>query len=82
MKNPIIQKARKEAYELGYKNGMDMGVKVGIQQASDFFADKVNTLDKVPGIGPKMFERFMNHFGPEYFQKVGEKSEKNKANHQ
>jgi excinuclease UvrABC nuclease subunit len=82
MKNPIIQKARKEAYELGYKNGAEMGHKIALQQAEEFFKSKFDGLDKVPGIGPKIFEKFMNHFGNEYFVKVGDTSEENKANHQ
>jgi ribosomal protein L5 len=72
MKNPIIQKARKEAYELGYKKGMEMGVKVGMQQMADFFAKKFDEIGKVNGIGPKTLEKFVNAFGPEYFVKVDE----------
>lgn len=69
MKNPVIQKARKEAYEVGLKKGYELGKNASLE----FFILKVQGLDQVPGIGPKAFEKFVNHFGPEYFVKVGEK---------
>lgn len=72
-RNPVLDKARKEAYEIGFKNGMDIGVKTGIQQTSDFFAQKFDEIGKIPGIGPKTVEKFVNAFGREYFVKVDEK---------
>jgi ribosomal protein L5 len=72
MKNPIIQKARKEGHDVGFKSGMDIGVKVGQQQMADYFAKKFDEIGQVNGIGPKTVEKFVKAFGPEYFVKVDE----------
>lgn len=65
-KNPVIQKAREE----GYKAGFEVGLKHGKESACYFFASKFDELDKVPGIGPKIMEKVVRHFGAEYFKEV------------
>lgn len=64
-RNPVIDKARKEGYELGFKVGSEHAK----QYAVEAFAEKFEGLDKVPGIGPKVIEKVINHFGREYFKK-------------
>lgn len=68
-KNPIIEKARSEGFEKGSKLGFEQGK----YSACMYFADRFDGLDKVPGIGPKVMEKVVKHFGSEYFQKVDEK---------
>jgi hypothetical protein len=83
-KNPVLDKVRKEAYEIGLKNGIkigeEIGEKKGVDKASQFFADKVDGLVKVPGIGPKLYQKFVEHFGKQYFREVDE-NERDKKNH-
>ncbi|MCM3599372.1 hypothetical protein M3175_01410 [Robertmurraya korlensis] len=69
-KNPIIQKAKKEAYDMGYKNGLLTGKTLGQDAAINFIADRFDGLDKIPGIGPKLYKKIVHHFGIEYFKKV------------
>lgn len=69
-KNPVIQKAREEGYNNGFKIGFDQGVNQGQQSATYILATKIDGLSKVPGIGPKTLEKIINHFGREYFQEV------------
>ena len=63
-KNPVLIKAKQEAYNKGFTIGFEQG-KLG---ASVFMASKFKDLEKVPGIGPKLQEKIVNHFGPEYFE--------------
>jgi hypothetical protein len=63
-KNPVIQKARQEAYNLGFINGQEIGKKL----ATEYFAHRFNGLDQIKGIGPKTFELVVKHFGIEYFE--------------
>jgi hypothetical protein len=72
-KNPVLEKARKEGYEMGFKVGYENGRKAGQMDATYTFAEKWKGLEKVPGIGPMMFERIIKHFGKEYFQRQGAK---------
>ncbi|WLR53573.1 hypothetical protein LC048_13680 [Mesobacillus subterraneus] len=68
--NPVIAKAREEGYQEGYRKGTHFGFDQGKYSACMLFADKFDGLEKVPGIGPKMMEKIVNHFGKEYFQEV------------
>lgn len=65
--NPVLQKAREESYNKGFTKGFEMGQ----EHATMILADKFDGLEKVPGIGPKLMEKIVNHFGREYFEKVG-----------
>ena len=38
--------------------------------ATQFFAERFEGLEKVPGIGPKTVKLFVEHFGKEYFREV------------
>ena len=69
-KNPVIVKARQEGYNHGFKVGFDQGVISGRNTATYVIASKFDGLNKVPGIGPKMMEKIVQHFGKEYFQEV------------
>ncbi len=69
-KNPVIQKAKQEGYEKGFEAGMKMGFKQGQYQACMALADKFEGLDEVSGIGPKILEKIVRHFGSEYFKEV------------
>lgn len=75
MKKPnlVIVQAKKEAYEAGLKIGYRNGYAAGEMGAIKKLATKFDGLDKVPGIGPKMIEKFKNHFGREFFKKVEKK---------
>jgi hypothetical protein len=65
-KNPVIQKAKQEAYNQGFAKGQEYGLRI----AEEFFASKFEGLDKVKGVGPRTLELFVNHFGAGYFKKV------------
>ena len=65
--NPVLQKVREEAYNQGFTKGYEMAQ----DNAVITFASKFDGLEKVPGIGPKLMEKIVNHFGSEYFEKVG-----------
>lgn len=65
-RNPAIVKAEKEAYNLGFKVGFEQGS----QNAVYILASRFEDLGKVPGIGPKLLEKIVHHFGKEYFQEV------------
>lgn len=67
-KNPVIQKAREEGYKVGFTAGTKVGFDQGKYSACMFFADKFDGLEKVPGIGPKIMDKIMNHLGKEYFR--------------
>lgn len=69
-KNPVIIKARQEGYNTGFKIGFEQGVESGRNNATYFLASRFDGLDKVPGIGPKMIEKIVKHFGKEYFEEV------------
>lgn len=68
--NPVIQKAREEGYNEGYHKGTLFGFDQGKYSACMFFADRFDGLEKVPGIGPKLMEKIVNHFGREYFEEA------------
>lgn len=65
-KNPILEKK--------FNDGFARGVKVGFEQgkysACVYFADKFDGLENIPGIGPKIMEKIVKHFGAEYFKEV------------
>jgi hypothetical protein len=63
-KNPVIQKAKQEAYNIGFLKGQQFGRDV----TTEYFAHKFNGLDSVKGIGPKTYELVVKHFGIEFFQ--------------
>jgi flagellar biosynthesis/type III secretory pathway protein FliH len=69
--NPVIEKARKEAYEAGFKNGLAAGEVSGINKAIGFFMDKLDGLETVKGIGPKAIDKIKKQIGEQYF--TGEK---------
>lgn len=65
-KNPVLENARKESYNKGFTIGFEQGR----DNACLLFASKFDGLEKVPGIGPKMMEKIVNHFGREYFKEA------------
>ncbi|WP_191557315.1 FliH/SctL family protein [Metabacillus idriensis] len=67
-KNPVIEKARKEGYDSGFTIGFKSGVEIGREEACNILAMKFDGLEKVPGIGPKMLQKIVTHFGREYFK--------------
>jgi hypothetical protein len=69
-KNPVIQKAREEGYNQGYEAGFKLGNENGQYVTANFIKQRFDGLDKVPGIGPKIFEKIVKHFGEEYFKKI------------
>lgn len=64
--NPVLQKK----YQEGYEKGFEVGVEVGIAKAADFFAEKFEKLQDMPGIGPKTLKKFREAFGEHYFRRV------------
>jgi hypothetical protein len=64
--NPVLVKAKEEAYNEGFKKGFEMAQ----DNACYVFASKFEGLQDVPGIGPKLMEKIANHFGREYFEVV------------
>lgn len=77
-KNPVIQKAKDEGYKAGFSAGMKQGFEHGKYSACMHFADRFEDLEKVPGIGPKLMKKIVNHFGPDVFKEVEEENEKQK----
>lgn len=69
-KNPVIVKARQEGYNNGFKIGFQQGTESGRNTAVQIFAARFDELGKVPGIGPKILDKVVKHFGQEYFQEV------------
>ena len=77
-KNPLLEKKFQEGIlkgielgkALGKEEGREEGRQEGREIATNWFIGKIEGLVKVPGIGPKIFEKFVNHFGPEFFKKV------------
>lgn len=77
-KNPLLEKKYQEGIlrgiEIGKALGREEGRQEGIQEGRDittnWFIERIEGLAKVSGIGPKIFEKFVNHFGPEFFKKV------------
>jgi hypothetical protein len=76
-KNPVIQKAKQDGYSDGFMNGSKVGFEQGKYSATMYFASRFDGLDQVPGIGPKIMEKVVNHFGKEYFQIVDDEKEGN-----
>lgn len=72
--NPVIQKAKEEAYNKGFANGFQMAQ----DNAVIAFSSKFEGLEKVPGIGPKIMAKIVNHFGRDYFTEVGAEDGKQK----
>lgn len=69
-RNSILDKARKEGYDIGFKNGVEIGKSLGRDATSEFIAERFDGLDEIPGIGPKLYKKIVYHFGIEYFKKV------------
>lgn len=69
-KNPVIDRARKEGYDIGFKNGVEIGRVLGRDATTAFIEERFNGLHLIPGIGPKLYEKIVHHFGIEYFKKV------------
>ncbi len=63
-KNPVLQKKFDEGYEVGFKNGAEYGQRAAV----DFFANKFEGLEKVPGIGKKTLSKLRKHLGEQYFE--------------
>ena len=66
-KNPVIEKAKQEAFNEGFLKGSKTGFEHGKYSACMYFADKFDGLYNVPGIGPKTAEKVISHFGEEFF---------------
>jgi len=64
-KNPVLQKK----FDEGYAKGFMKGSEYGRDQAVNFFADKFEGLESVPGIGSKTLRKIRNHLGEEYFRR-------------
>lgn len=60
----------------GFIKGYEEGFEKGQKEAVNILADRFDGLHKVPGIGPKLMEKIVNHFGSEYFKAVAEGNEK------
>lgn len=78
-KNPVILKAKQEGYEKGFTAGMKQGFEHGKYSACMHFADRFDGLEKVPGIGPKIMEKVVNHFGKELFRESATENPENKG---
>ncbi|MCM3600655.1 hypothetical protein M3175_07925 [Robertmurraya korlensis] len=65
-KNPLLQKKYEEGKKIGIQIGSKFGFEQGKYSACMHFADKLEDLGKVPGIGPKTIEKILNHLGAEY----------------
>lgn len=78
--NPVIEKAKKEAYEaglkVGYRHGYASGEVGGVNKAIAFFMDKLDGLEKVKGIGPKIVTKIKTQIGDHYF--AGDENETDK----
>lgn len=72
-KNPVIQKARSEAYADGFEKGQKLGFEQGKYSACMYFASRFEGLQDIKGIGPKTMQIIVKHFGSEYFQKLEQK---------
>lgn len=73
-KNPVLEKKYQEGLlrgiEIGKALAREEGRLEGRDITTDWIKERFDGLDKVPGIGPKIFEKLVNHFGPQYFKKV------------
>ncbi|MGG3706983.1 hypothetical protein [Heyndrickxia coagulans] len=63
-RNPVIQ----QAYERGKREGIEIGMQMGISKAIGFMKSGLSRVEKTPGIGPKTIEKFKEAFGEEYFK--------------
>ncbi|AWP37797.1 hypothetical protein DXF96_00285 [Heyndrickxia coagulans] len=63
-KNPVIQ----QAYERGKREGIEIGMQMGISKAIGFMKAGLSRVEKTPGIGPKTMKKFRKAFGKEYFK--------------
>jgi hypothetical protein len=63
-KNPVIEKAIGEGYNEGFKFGFEHGK----YTACVVFANKLEGLENVKGIGPKVLDKIVKHIGEEYFE--------------
>lgn len=59
-RNPLLQQK--------YAEGFEDGKKAGVKQALDFFIDKFEGLEDVPGIGDKTMARIREQLGHKYFK--------------
>lgn len=62
-KNPVLQKK----FDEGYAKGFAKGAEYGRDRAIDFFADKFEGLESVPGIGSKTLEKIRIQLGEQHF---------------
>lgn len=60
--NPVLQKKYLEGYQQGKKDG--------IAQAVNFFAEKLEGLQNVPGIGEKTMRKIVDKLGHQYFDET------------
>ncbi|MRG86982.1 hypothetical protein [Salinibacillus xinjiangensis] len=65
-KNPIL----KQKYEEGYLDGFANGADYGRSRTVDFFVERFNGLENVPGIGSKTLEKIRKQLGEEYFRRI------------
>ncbi len=68
-KNPILQKK----FDEGYAKGFMKGAEYGRDQAINFFSDKFEGLENVPGIGDKTLKKIRHQLGDQYFTRRDEK---------
>jgi hypothetical protein len=66
-KNPALQKAYDQGKAEGYELGLSHSEAKGVAKATNYIAGRFKSIDRVPGIGPKMVEKIKKHFGEEYF---------------
>ncbi|WP_034757740.1 hypothetical protein [Rossellomorea vietnamensis] len=66
-RNPALQKAYDQGKSEGYALGLKHSEARGVAKATNYIAGRFQSLDQVPGIGPKMVEKIKKHFGEEYF---------------
>lgn len=61
-KNPVIEKAREEAYNQGFRIGLEHGR----GHTTAFFLEWIEKLTEIPGIGEKRAHSIANHFLAQY----------------
>jgi|GEM_PF-2872443 len=63
-KNPVLEKVRREAYQEGFRDGLEHGKYAAVC----FFAERFERLEKTKGIGAKTMQRIVEAIGVEYFE--------------